>query len=321
VKAIKRDGQRGLNENINLYPDHKEYSVPRVPFPNVPIGEFTVARPFTAPGLFAYRHMQAVGLLDFPDFGGGDMSQEQRKDALEQMVNVQRPLAALVLFLGVVALEDFIRDLGTRLVDVPGLESYFPNVAQLRPVLKKNPSPYARQDRDPAPLSDWPEVNTLYERAIGVAPLARADLPKLHDLALIRHTVAHHAALVRPIDAPRFQYWDVQANVTINPPIDFVREVSLFLYQTGRSFETAVTDRVFDTIVVHQEPNWHEAPSDLILLLVETFNWFGKLITDNSVHPMPGTANYEEQLRAEGIAARARLTELCIDELREKHAV
>src|SRR5688572_1952318 len=31
----------------------------KVPFPDVQIGEFTVMRPFTAPGLFAYRHMQA----------------------------------------------------------------------------------------------------------------------------------------------------------------------------------------------------------------------------------------------------------------------
>jgi hypothetical protein len=265
--------------------------------------------------------MQAVGLLDFPDFSNGDMTEEQRRDALEQMVNVQRPLTALVLFLGVVALEDFIRDLGIRLADVPDLEHHFPNIAQLRPVLKKNPPPYARQDRDPAPLSDWPGVNTLYERAIGVAPLAASDLPKLHDLALIRHTIAHHAALVRPIDAPRFQYWDVHANVIINPPVDFVREVSLFLYRTGRSFESVVADRVLGNILVHQPPNWHEAPPELILLLIETFNWFGKLITDNSVHPMPGSPTYEEELHAKSTAFRARLTELCIGELRERYAI
>jgi len=124
--------------------DRKRHSVPREAFPNVPIGEVTVTRPFTAPGLFAYRHMQAKGLLHFPDFGDGDMNKEQRKDALERMVNVHRPLAALVLFLGVVGLEDFIRDLGARLADVSGLERHFPKIAELRPVLKKNPLPYAR---------------------------------------------------------------------------------------------------------------------------------------------------------------------------------
>jgi hypothetical protein len=295
--------------------------LPREAFPNVPVGEFTVARPFTAPGLFAYRHMQAEGLLHFPDFGGGDMDEEQRKEALAQMVNVQRPLAALVLFLGVVAFEDFIRDLGARLADAPSMEGHFPNITELRPVLKKNAPHYARQDRDPAPLSDWSEVNMLYQRVIGIAPIAVAELPKLHDLALIRHTVAHHAALIRPIDAPRFQHWDIQANTLINPPVEFVREILTLLYQTGRRFEAAVADQLFSKILAGQPPNWHAAPSELVLALIETFNWFGKLITDNSAHPWPGTPNYEEELRARSTAVRARLTQQCIEELKGKYAV
>lgn len=295
--------------------------MPRDAFPSVPIGEFTVTRPFTAPGLFVYRHMQAEGLLHFPDFGSGSMNEEQRKEALARMVNVHRPLAAVVLFLGVVGLEDFVRDLGARLADVPGIERHFPKITELRPVLKKNPLPYARQDKDPATLSNWPEVNTLYQRAIGIAPLPVADLPKLHDLALIRHTVAHHAALVRPIDVPRFQHWEIQENALINPPIDFVREMLMLLYRTGRSFETSVADRLFAEIVAGQPPNWHESPSELVLSLVETFNWFGKLIDDNSVPPLPGTPNYEQELRARSATIRARLTQECIEELRGKCAV
>jgi hypothetical protein len=295
--------------------------VPREIFPNIPIGEFTVTRPFTAPGLFAYRHMQAEGLLHFPDFGGGDMNAEQRKEALAQMVSVRRPLAAIVLFLGVVGLEDFIRDLGARLADVPGLEHHFPNISTLRPVPKKNPLPFARQDRDPAPLSDWQEVNTLYEQAIGVVPLPVKDLPKLYDLALIRHTVAHHAALVRPIDVPRFQHWEMQENALINPPIDFVRQMLMLLYNTGRGFETAVADRVFAELISHQPSNWHESPSELVLKLIETFNWFGKLLTDNGAIPMPGTPNYEQEMHARSDANRARLTQQCIDELKNRHAV
>jgi hypothetical protein len=260
-------------------------------------------------------------LLHFPDFGGGDMNEEQRKEALAQMVNVHRPLAALVLFLGVVGLEDFIRDLGARLADVPGLERHFPKISALRPALKKNPPPFARQDRDPAPLSDWLEVNTLYGQAIGVEPLPVADLPKLYDLGLIRHTVAHHAALVRPIDVPRFQHWEMQANALINPPIDFVRQMLMLLYRTGRSFETAVADRLFAELVAGQPSNWHESPSELMLALIETFNWFGELLTDNGAMPMPGTPNYEHELRARSDANRARLTQQCIDELKERHAV
>ena len=50
--------------------------MPNVPLPEEPVGEFTVFRPFTAPGLFAYRHMQALSLLDFPDYGGGVISMQ-----------------------------------------------------------------------------------------------------------------------------------------------------------------------------------------------------------------------------------------------------
>jgi hypothetical protein len=293
--------------------------VSREAFPNIPIGEFTITRPFTAPGLFAYRHQQAEGLLHFPDLGGGDMNEEQRNEALKRMVNVYRPLAALVLFLGVVALEDFIRDLGARLADLQGLTHYFPEILKLRPVLKKNPRPYAQQDKDPAPLSNWPEVNTLYKQAIGIEPFVKAGLPKLHDLALIRHTVAHHAALVRQIDVPRFQYWDITANVLINPPVEFVQETTLWLYQIGRRFENEVADRVFSKIISDQPPNWYLAPSNLILELIETFNWFGKLMSNTDILPIPGHTNYEAELNRKSVAIRSQLTQLCIDELRDKH--
>jgi hypothetical protein len=301
--------------------DRTGIRMPHEIFPSVPCGEFTITRPFTAPGLFAYRHMQAEGLLQFPDFGGGDMNDEQRKEALIQMVNVHRPLAALVLFLGVVGLEDFIRDIGARLADVRGLEQHFAEIGTLRPILKKNPLPYARQDKDPAPLSDWNEVNELYKKALGVVPIDTDDLPKLHDLALIRHTVAHHAALVRPIDVPRFQYWEIQPNSLINPPANFVRETLMHIYRTGQKFESAVADRLFKVTLAAELPNWYESPSDLVLTLIETFNWFGKLITDNSVPLFPGDPNYENKARARNTAIRNQLNQLCINELMSKHAI
>lgn len=295
--------------------------MPLEPFPTIPFGEFTVLRPFTAPGLFVYRHMQANQLLHFPDLGGGDMNAEQRKDALTQMVNLQRPLAAVVLFLGVVALEDFIRDIGARLADVPMLDSHFPQITALRPVLRKDHKPYARPDKDPATLSDWMEVNALFQRAIGVAPIAATDLAKLHDLALIRHTVAHHAALIRPIDVSRFRHWEVQANTVINPPVEFVREVSMFLYRTGCSIEERLSDRLFSKILSGQPSDWYEKPCDLILALIETFNWFGKILTDDEPLLFPGTPDYEDELRKRNALSRQRLTQLCIDDLLKKHAV
>lgn len=293
----------------------------RVPFPDVPIGEFTVTRPFTAPGLFAYRHMQAEQLLHFPDMGGGDMSAEQRREALEGMVSVHRPLAALILFLNVVALEDFIRDLGARLADVPGLDAHFPILSELRPKLRKNPQPYARQDKDPAPLLDWAEVNELYRRVLGVEPIASGELPKLHDLALVRHTVAHHAALVRPIDAPRFRYWDVRPNTLLNPPIEFVREMSALLYRTGCDFEVTIMKRLFSVILDKAPHNWFVKPPELVVALIELFNWFGKLITHSTPPLIPGSPNYEEEMRTRHTSIRAKLTELCIEDLRRQYVV
>jgi len=54
----------------------------------------------------------------------------------------------------------------------------------------------------------------------------------------------------------------------------------MFLYRTGRSFEEYLADRLFGKILTDQPPNWHERPCDLVLALIETFNWFGKLLSD-----------------------------------------
>lgn len=289
------------------------------PFPSVPFGEFTVTRPFTAPGLFAYRHMQATHLLHFPDYSGGDMTKEQREEALRQSVNLHRPLAALVIFLGVVALEDFIRELGARLADTETLSLHFPGVLNLKPVPARRPREYARPDRDPAGLSDWQEVNELYDRTLGVRPFQDADLPKLHDLALIRHTVAHHAALVREIDIPRFRFWAMQANAVINPSVKFVESLSHYLYKAGRQFETAVSDRIFSVVLSEERSDWVRSPSPLVVSLIEVFNWFGLLLTDGVDAPVYGSENYEEQVRSANQTNRERLVRQCLTLLHEKH--
>ena len=293
----------------------------RQQFLTVAVGEFTVFRPFTAPGLFAQRHMQSIGLLTFPDFSGGDLDSEQRKVALTQMVNIHRPLTALVLFLSVVALEDFIRDLGTRLADVPDISSHFPCIELLRPALKKNPAPYARPDRDPAPLSDWPQVNALYERVLNTTPIQVEDLPMLHDLALIRHTVAHHAAVTRALDVPRFQYWDVPANALLNPPEDFVRNIAFDVYKIGSRFDVKIREAVFSKILDSLAPNWHLSPPPIIVTLIELFNWFGRFSEGHRPMPTPGTNTYEQDRRAHDKAARDELVAICVEELRAQHAV
>jgi len=292
--------------------------MPRVPFPDVPIGEWTAFRPFTAPGLFAYRHLQADELLRFPDLGGGDLSREQREQALLQFVSLHRPLAALVLFLNVVAMEDFIRDLGARLADVPTLVNDFPHVVELRPVPVQQPvgRPFARLDRDPAPLIDFAAVNDLYQKCIGIAPIQPTYFPKLYDLALIRHAVAHHGALIRPIDVQRFQYWELRPHQLINPPVEFVREVASFLYGVGREFQDAVRQRVFSVVLSHLPPTWFQQLPPLVVALIELFNFFGKLVTDDEPPISPIDTNYESRAREQSDRRKTKLISLCIEELR-----
>jgi hypothetical protein len=66
-----------------------------------------------------------------PDFGGGDLSDEQRRVKLEQAINFIAPLAAMPIFLAVVAMEDFVRDLGGRMAADILLNTHFPMLANL----------------------------------------------------------------------------------------------------------------------------------------------------------------------------------------------
>ena len=95
----------------------------------------------------------------------------------------------------------------------------------------------------------------------------------------------------------------------------------MFLYRTGRSFEEHLADRLFVKILADQPPNWHERPCDLVLALIETFNWFGKLLTDDDIPLVPGTSSYEDELRERNAVNIKRLRQLCIDELLKKYAV
>ncbi len=49
-------------------------SAPTVTLPDVVISEWTALRTNSATGLFAYRHVQAMDLLELPDYGDGDLT-------------------------------------------------------------------------------------------------------------------------------------------------------------------------------------------------------------------------------------------------------
>lgn len=118
--------------------------------------------------------MQAAHLLEMPDFGGDDLDAQQRREALRTAVSFHKPLAALSLFLGVVALEDFVRDLVARMADNLELLSWFPQLADFRSQLRyKTPDKaFQRLDTDPAGVIDPEKINSVFYRAFGVSPIA-----------------------------------------------------------------------------------------------------------------------------------------------------
>lgn len=276
-------------------------------------------RPFTAPGLFAYRYMQANGLLHFPDFGDGDMTREQRRETLDRFVVHMRPLTAVVIFLNVVALEDFIRDLGIRISKIENLSNYFPNIGKLDVIPQKpNPNKPSKQiDKDPIPsIMDFVQLNELYLGSIGVDVIKKQDYSRLYDLTIIRHCVAHNGSIVRDADLPRFQYYVVRPNEVINPPVDFVKETCLFLYQTGRHFEETIRDKVFKEVISKLDKDWITKKPRILIDLIELFNFFGKLYPPTDSMPMT-----EIEMKNESEKNHQLLLKMCFEELETKFKV
>ncbi len=292
--------------------------MPKVPFPEVPVAELTVFRPFTAPGLFAYRHVQADGLMHFPDFSAGDFTNEQRREALDRALEVHRPLAALVVFLGVVALEDFFRDLGARLADLEGISAFFPAISKLRLITRPADAdrPFAPLDKDPIQFLDFGRVNQLYLDCLSIEPIPRSEFPRLYDLSIVRHTVAHHGAIFRAIDADRFQHYQVSPGRLINPPVDFVKETCSYLYGIGRGFERSIQNRVFSTVLPSLDPGWPTSRPKVLIDLIELFNYLGRIVTSSAGVPPPKSLEDYWRLRqVESDRVKAELIDLCIAEL------
>lgn len=294
----------------------------KIPLPEVAIGEVSVFRPNTAPGLFAYRHFQADNLLHFPDFGDGDMPREQRRAALTNAVEHHQPLSAVVIFLNMVALEDFLRDLGARLAEIPGFSDFFPNASKLvAPRISKPSKPYARLDKEPiSSYLDFEKLNRLFDNCLGTRPIDPSFFARLYDLALLRHTIAHHGSIIRKIDVLRFRYFEVRAGHLINPPLEFVKETCHFVYQVGRNFELQLQARVFSKITSVLPPTWQVQPPQILIDLIEVFSYFGKIPQDNEPFPMfNDTAELEKRFREKGERYRQRLIGLCLDDLRTKY--
>lgn len=291
---------------------------PTVQFPEAHVGEWTAIDTRTAPGLFAYRQTQAVALLDLPDYGGGDLDAEQRREALRNAVSFHKPLAALSLFLGVVALEDLVRDLAARLADVSSLKPFFPELSKLRAQAVPRPADQAfkRLDTDPAGVLDPEQINARFMKAMGVAPVPAVEYWHLRDLALLRHSVAHHAAMIRPVDVPRFAHFVVRPGRVINPPPDFVRSELMYLYKLGRTIEKAIQSAALSPIIQAAGSGWSIHPPTALIELIELFGFFGFIETTTVPvgYSEPGS---ELRQRQELEARRIRdvLLQRCVAEL------
>lgn len=291
---------------------------PSVPLPDVPVSEWSACNTQTAFGLFAYRQVQAINLLDLPDYGGGDLDASQRQEALRSAVSLQKPLAALSLFLGVVALEDFIRDLASRLADTPSCLVKFPKLADLR-AKPKDQAPdkmFKRLDTDPAGILDPEKINETFKAAIAVEPVNVQDFWHLRDLALLRHTVAHHGGVIRQVDLPRFAHFIVVPGRVINPPPDFIKDELMYLFRLGREIERRIRSAIFGAFISASGAGWSQNPPKEIEELIELFAYFGHI---ESTQVAAGYSEAGSELRqrqeTEAVRIRTLLFRKCIEDL------
>jgi hypothetical protein len=257
----------------------------RAPFPEQIHGEVNPFRSYTTPGRFAYRSMVARELLEIPDLG----------------MYSRGLLESFVIFYAVVALEDLIRELGNDLSRCHILATEFPMYTKLHSKSRGRKRTHRQRDRDVTTLLEPTAVNDLYYRVLGVRPFARQDIVKVRDLALVRHTIAHHGGLFRRQDAGRFQYYRVRPGAMIAPPTDFARESVKYLYEVGRAFERTVRDRIFSRMK-------RRLPRRKLIPLLEVFNYFGFLI------PTQATLSPAER-RTEALRVKALLVQRCFVEL------
>jgi hypothetical protein len=295
---------------------------PTITLPEAQLAEWSAIDTRTAPGLFAYRQIQAIGLLDLPDFGGGDLDAEQRRAALRNAITFHKPLAALSLFLGVVALEDFVRDLAARLADTASCVAHFPALANLRAQqINRQPAQiFKRLDTDPAGVLDPEEINSRFTQAMGITPVPAQGYWHLRDLALLRHTIAHHAGVIRQVDVPRFRHFIVTPGRLINPPAEFVRSELLYVYEIGRTIEKVVRSAIFSKVIAAAGAGWSSQPPPAVLELIEFFGFFGYI---ESTNVPVGYSELGSELRrrqeVEAQRIRAQLLGKCIADLTGEH--
>jgi hypothetical protein len=221
-------------------------------FPNVPMGEVT-AFPFRAPyGLFGFRLAEAAKLLQIPLPIHGAQSSDNPIQSRDLFLGLCRPITSLSLFVSVVALEDFARDVHAEL--------YVEEVEREK----------IRKCRAPLIV----HLQRLAEKCDGLAFMPD-ESDRLDDLVKLRNIIAHYGGLVPP--DRKFLYWKVDASHPLNPPASFVQGEIRFIADMATRVHEAVRDEVFRRHISAAGAGWSGAPSDEILRLIEVFAFFGKL--------------------------------------------
>jgi hypothetical protein len=221
------------------------------------------------------------------------------------------PVLPLVLYNGVRRWQA-PEEVAELVATVPGcLERYRPSSAA-RPA-------HARLDDEPFRYFDFAEVNARYRAILDMEPVPVAEFARLHDPAIIRHTVAYHGSVIRQIDVPRFQYYSVTPGALINPPPAFVRETSNYLYQIDTGFELAVRNHVLTRVIAPLAPDWSKPPPQLLVDLIEAFDYFGILFSEDDLSPEHRAVpmNDKEDAEQQRVATEIMLAR-CLAQLQPK---
>jgi hypothetical protein len=261
----------------------------------------------TAPGMFAWRQMSVDSLLSLPSFEVPGLTAEQNREAMESQTAVHRPLTALAMFWTIVALEDLFRQMGTRLSSLEQLKQYFGCIADIAPTENKKKS-----------YLNFTKLNEPYLRVFDVRAVDEHLIPRLNDLVNIRNIVAHHGAIYTALDEKNFEYYQLQPDRVINPPVAFVRETRNFVHGVGSTYLRLLRKAVFDKVLGCMAPLDICNPPQIIIDLIHEFHYFGKLPLElpRSSQSVPTTiGEWRELLKRESEARKQELTRQCLAQL------
>lgn len=219
----------------------------RMSFPTTASGEwwgFDVSTPL---GKLTARCTEAQGILELPDFIAPGLTLEDRQRLLR--LHAANYLTVRAIVDTVVALEDFVRELGRALSLSLFLKGTFPRIHELAPMQVTRSAPGGRTEKDPFALLDPARTAAAYHDVFGVRLFDGVELPRLRDLVLLRHCVSHHGPTIRPQDADRFLYYAVPAGQRLTPTWEFAQAEVAWIYSVGSAVNRAVAVQVYLSLV------------------------------------------------------------------------